>query len=101
VSDGEERVSESPSEAVGAGGARADEVKKKGRPSTDKKPNVFARIALFVRQVVAELRKVVTPTRSELITYTSVVLVFVVVVMAFVTVLDFLIGKGTLWLFGN
>ncbi|MDF2806278.1 MAG: preprotein translocase subunit SecE [Cellulosimicrobium sp.] len=100
MSDGEERVSESPSEAVGAGGARADEVKKKGRPSTDKKPNIFARIALFVRQVVAELRKVVTPTRSELITYTTVVLVFVVVVMAFVTVLDLGIGKAVMWVFG-
>jgi len=61
----------------------------------------FARIALFVRQVVAELRKVVTPTRSELISYTTVVLVFVVVVMAFVTVLDLGIGKATLWVFGD
>ena len=94
-------MSESPSEAVGADGARADEVQKKGRPVSDKKPNVFARIALFVRQVVAELRKVVTPTRSELISYTTVVLVFVVVVMAFVTVLDLGIGKATLWVFGD
>jgi preprotein translocase subunit SecE len=93
-------VSESPSEAVGADGARADEVKK-GRPAGEKKPNVFARIALFVRQVVAELRKVVTPTRSELITYTTVVLVFVLVVMAFVTVLDLGIGKAVLWVFGD
>ena len=54
MSDGEDRVSESPSEAVGAGGARADEVKKKGGPSADKKPNVFARIALFLRPGVAE-----------------------------------------------
>jgi preprotein translocase subunit SecE len=93
-------VSESPSEAVGADGARADEVTK-GRPVKDKKPNLFARIALFVRQVVAELRKVVTPTRSELITYTTVVLVFVVVVMAFVTVLDLGIGQAVLWVFGD
>ena len=34
---------------------------------------LFARIALFIRQVVAELRKVVTPTRSELVNYTIVV----------------------------
>ncbi|WP_251153517.1 preprotein translocase subunit SecE [Cellulosimicrobium sp. Marseille-Q4280] len=93
-------MSESPSEAVGADGARADEVTK-GRPVKDKKPNLFARIALFVRQVVAELRKVVTPTRSELITYTTVVLVFVVVVMAFVTVLDLGIGQAVLWVFGD
>ena len=62
---------------------------------------LFARIALFVRQVVAELKKVVRPTRSELMTYTSVVLVFVLVVMAFVTVLDLGIGQVTLWVFGD
>ncbi len=85
---------------MGADGARADEVKK-GRPTGDRKPNIFARIALFVRQVVAELRKVVTPTRSELFTYTTVVLVFVLVVMAFVTVLDLGIGQAVLWVFGD
>ena len=79
------------------------------RPSTpkatarkgDSRPGLFARIALFVRQVVAELKKVVRPTRSELITYTSVVLVFVAVVMAFVTVVDLGIGKLTFWVFGG
>jgi len=62
---------------------------------------LFARIALFVRQVVAELKKVVRPTRSDLVTYTSVVLVFVAVVMAFVTVLDLGLGKVTFWVFGG
>ncbi len=86
-------MSESPAEAAGSHveGATA---------GPGKRRNVFARIALFVRQVVAELRKVVTPTRSELMTYTAVVIVFVAVVMVFVTVLDFLIGQGTLALFG-
>ncbi|WP_029290252.1 preprotein translocase subunit SecE [Cellulomonas sp. HZM] len=74
------------------------------RPKADRKDErrgLFARIALFVRQVVAELKKVVRPTRSELITYTSVVLVFVAVVMAFVTVVDILIGKVSFWVFGG
>ncbi|WP_245885544.1 preprotein translocase subunit SecE [Xylanimonas oleitrophica] len=61
---------------------------------------LFARIALFVRQVIAELKKVVSPTRSELLTYTAVVLVFVVVVMIFVSALDYLIGLGVFALFG-
>ena len=56
----------------------------------EKKPNVFARIALFVRQVFAELRKVVTPTRQELGKFTAVVLGFVVVMMAIVYGLDLL-----------
>jgi preprotein translocase subunit SecE len=62
---------------------------------------VFARLALFLRQVVAELKKVVRPTRNELITYTSVVLVFVLVVMLFVSGLDFTFGKLVLWAFGG
>ena len=58
------------------------------RAPREKKPNVFARIALFIRQVFAELRKVVTPTRQELLKYTAVVLGFVVVMMALVYGLD-------------
>ena len=56
-------------------------------------------VALYLRQVVAELRKVVRPTRNELITYTVAALVFVSVVMAFVFVLDLLFGKLVLWAF--
>ena len=41
------------------------------------KPGIFSRIALFLRQVIGELKKVVTPTRKELINYTAVVLVFI------------------------
>jgi preprotein translocase subunit SecE len=84
-------VSESAG-AVQAGGATS-------RGDKDRK-GLFARIALFVRQVVAELKKVVSPTRSELLTYTGVVLVFVIIVMAFVGVLDYLIGLGVFALFG-
>ena len=65
------------------------------------RPGMFARIALFFRQVMGELKKVVRPTRSELVSYTGVVLVFVAVVMAFVTVIDLLIGKATFWVFGG
>lgn len=49
----------------------------------------FARVALFLRQVLGELRKVVTPTRRELFSYTGVVLVFVVIMMAIVSGLDY------------
>lgn len=69
------------------------------RKEKDRK-GFFARIALFVRQVIAELKKVVSPTRQELLTYTGVVLVFVAIVMAFVGVLDYLIGLGVFALLG-
>lgn len=62
---------------------------------------LFARIALFWRQVVAELKKVVWPTRSELGTYTLVVIAFVAIVMAFITVVDLGVGQLTFWVFGG
>ncbi len=61
--------------------------------------NPFSRIALYYRQVIAELRKVVWPGRKQLVTYTSVVIVFVTVVMAYVSTLDFLFGKLSFWIF--
>ena len=61
----------------------------------------FARIALFLRQVVAELKKVVTPTWRELVTYTGVVLGFVVVMMAIVYVLDIAFGALVVFVFGG
>ncbi len=61
----------------------------------------FARVALFLRQVVGELRKVVTPTRRELLSYTGVVLVFVIIVMAIVSGLDFGFSALVNFLFGD
>jgi preprotein translocase subunit SecE len=61
----------------------------------------FARLALFLRQVAAELRKVVRPTRNELITYTTVCMVFVAVIMAYVAGLDIALGKLVLLVFGG
>lgn len=61
----------------------------------------FARIALFLRQVVNELKKVVTPTRRELFSYTGVVLAFVIIMMALVYGLDYGFGWLVAWVFGN
>jgi len=60
----------------------------------------FARVSLFIRQVLIELRKVVTPTRRELFGYTGVVLVFVCVMMALVYGLDEGFSFLVNWLFG-
>jgi preprotein translocase subunit SecE len=56
--------------------------------------------ALFVRQVIAELRKVIWPTRRELRTYTVVALVFILVMVAIVTSLDYGFTKLVFWAFG-
>ena len=61
----------------------------------------FGRVALFIRQVIGELRKVVAPTRKELVSYTIVVLVFVVIMMALVSGLDFVFSLLVNFLFGN
>ena len=79
--------------------ARGEIVAERGAPR-EKKLNFFARIALFIRQVIAELRKVVTPTRQELIKFTLVVLGFVVVMMALVYGLDLLFVWLTSAVFG-
>jgi preprotein translocase subunit SecE len=72
-----------------------------GAPRGEKpaKRGIFAGLALFFRQVIAELKKVVTPTRSELVNYTLMVLGFVVLVMLIVSALDFVIGNGSIFVF--
>ena len=60
----------------------------------------FARLGLFYRQVISELRKVVWPTRSQLSTYTAVVLVFVTFVIAVVSLIDLVLTKLVFWVFG-
>ncbi|MCU1580240.1 MAG: secE [Rhodoglobus sp.] len=85
------KVIDEPSEDVVAN-ARKDRAQRRGP---------FGRVALFLRQVVAELRKVVTPTRRELFSYTGVVLVFVVIMMLLVSGLDFGFSALVNFLFGN
>lgn len=64
------------------------------------KKGPLGRLALFYRQIVAELRKVVWPTRNQLTTYTSVVIVFVVVMIGLVTVIDFGFQRVIKYVFG-
>jgi preprotein translocase subunit SecE len=62
--------------------------------------NVFSRLGLFIRQVIAELRKVIWPTRKELIAYTTIVVVFVVVMAGIIAGLDYIFTKGVFFIFG-
>lgn len=81
--------------------SRGDVVVASSDAPRQKRANVFARIALFIRQVFAELRKVVTPTRQELVKFTGVVLGFVIVMMALVYGLDVLFVWVTTVVFGT
>jgi len=63
--------------------------------------NPFSRLALFVRQVVAEMRRVVTPSRDEVVRYTIIVLVFVAIMMALIFAFDYAFSRGAAWVFGG
>jgi preprotein translocase subunit SecE len=65
-----------------------------------KKRGPLGRLALFYRQIVAELRKVVWPSRRQLSTYTTAVIVFVVIVIAILSVLDWGFSRAIEYVFG-
>jgi preprotein translocase subunit SecE len=75
-------------------------VKKGRRGGKRGKKGPFGRLALFYRQVVAELRKVVWPTRGDLSTYTTVVIVFVAIMIGVVTVIDYGFNQAVKYVFG-
>jgi preprotein translocase subunit SecE len=79
----------------------AEDVVTKAKEDRAARRGPFAAIALFIRQVINELRKVVTPTRRELFSYTGVVLVFVIIMMLLVSGLDLGFGYLVGIVFGN
>jgi preprotein translocase subunit SecE len=85
------KVLDEPSEDVVANAKRESAARR----------NPFARIALFIRQVIGELKKVVTPTRRELASFTAVVLVFVAIMMAIVWALDQVFSWLVVFVFGT
>ena len=73
---------------------------KRSSSAQAKKPNVFMRIGMFIKQIVDELRKVVTPTSKELFFWALAVFIFVLFLMTIVTGMDLGLGKLMLWMFG-
>lgn len=76
-----------------------DDLVEKARADRAATRNIFGRIALFFKQVYAELRKVTRPTYKELVSYTGVVLAFVVLVMIILAGLDFVFLNVVTFLF--
>lgn len=93
------RARRSEATPAGATRARGTAVREGGRKSS--KGSLPSRFVRFLREVVAELRKVIWPTRNQLVTYTIVVLVFVSFMVALVSLMDYLFGRGVLFLFGT
>ena len=80
--------------------AESAESKKPRKGGKRGKKGPLGRLALFYRQIVAELRKVVWPTRNQLTTYTTVVIVFVVIMIGLVTVIDYGFNQAIKYVFG-
>ncbi|MFF9622073.1 preprotein translocase subunit SecE [Streptomyces griseosporeus] len=79
----------------------AAESRKKTRKGGKRaKKGPLKRLALFYRQIIAELRKVVWPTRNQLTSYTTVVIFFVIVMIALVTVIDYGLSHAAKYVFG-
>ncbi|MFC8171986.1 preprotein translocase subunit SecE [Streptomyces sp. NPDC057242] len=78
----------------------ADSKKKSRKGGKRGKKGPLGRLALFYRQIIAELRKVVWPTRSQLSTYTTVVIIFVVIMIGLVTVIDYGFQEAVKYVFG-
>jgi preprotein translocase subunit SecE len=77
---------------------RGQRTEKRDKPGPAKKDRTSP--ALFLRQVMAELRKVIWPTRRELRTYTIVAMMFILVMVVIVTSLDYGFTKLVFWAFG-
>lgn len=89
-----------PSDSTATSENTAKEAGKK-KAKKAKRKGLFARFALFLRQVAAELRKVIWPTRSELVNYTVVVLVFVVIMALILAAYDFVFTKAVFFVFSS
>lgn len=87
--------------AVDVADEPGEEVVERAKKDSEEKRSFFGRFALFIRQVIVELKKVVTPTRKELINYFLVVLAFVVIMMLIVAGMDWVFGWLVIFVFGD
>jgi preprotein translocase subunit SecE len=78
---------------------KGEDLVEKAKADRKRARGPLARIILFIRQVIAELKKVTRPTWGELRNYTFVVLGFVIVVMGIITVLDWGFAALVVWAF--
>ncbi len=72
----------------------------RGRPRKEDRLSPPARLALFYRQIIAELRKVIWPNRKQMVSYTSVVLVFLVFMVTLIGVIDLGLARLVMLVFG-
>ena len=64
---------------------------KPGKAPTADKPNAFARLMTYFRDVRAEMTRVVWPTRSEVLNSSVVVVTTLIFFIAFITLTDLIV----------
>ena len=79
----------------------SEDLVEKAKADAERARNPIQRLALFVRQVLAELSKVTKPTRQELVKFTGVVLAFVAVVMVIISALDWVFLNVVTFVFAD
>ncbi|MER7485250.1 preprotein translocase subunit SecE [Streptomyces sp. NPDC126497] len=77
-----------------------DSQKKTRKGGKRAKKGPLKRLALFYRQIIAELRKVVWPTRNQLTSYTTAVIIFVVLMIGLITLIDYGLSHAAKYVFG-
>ncbi|CAL9464145.1 preprotein translocase subunit SecE [Streptomyces sp. DH-12] len=87
-------------DAVGSIDMPDAEEKKPRKGGKRAKKGPLKRLALFYRQIIAELRKVVWPTRNQLTSYTTAVIIFVVLMIGLITLIDYGLSHAAKYVFG-
>ena len=61
-----------------------------------KKPNIFARIGKFFKEVRGEMKKVIWPTWKQLVNNTLIVIAFILIVGVVLAIIDAIFSLGVL-----
>ncbi len=93
-------MADSSQEAKEAEKAAGKAEKKASKAAKPKRPNIFMRIGLFIKQMFDETRKVVAPSGKELLGWSMAVFIFVFFLMVIVTGMDYGLGELVFFLFG-
>jgi preprotein translocase subunit SecE len=74
--------------ATSADSATGKPAKQSGKSSAPAKPNVFARLGQYFRDVRGEMRRVVWPNRQEVLNSSVVVIVTLIFFVVFTLIVD-------------
>ena len=68
------------------------EQEKQQQKEKEKKPNIFQKLARFVKDIRSELKKVLWPSRKQVFNNTLIVLITCLILGGVIWILDFALG---------